>query len=64
MVASLPFAPEIVVPAIGYFVDSVHLEKPHDYGFKATFNPTFPHRESEFGWVSPWNFGLNQAPSC
>ncbi|HEY6555552.1 MAG TPA: glucoamylase family protein [Vicinamibacteria bacterium] len=64
VVASLPFAPEIVVPAIRYFVDSVHLEKPHDYGFKATFNPTFPPSGShlEFGWVSRWNFGLNQGP--
>ena len=33
--------PEIVLPTIRYFVDSVHLEEPHAYGFKATFNPTF-----------------------
>jgi len=63
VVASLPFAPEIVLPTIRYFIDSVHLEEPHSYGFKATFNPTYPVRsENEFGWVSPWNFGLNQGP--
>ena len=63
VVASLPFAPEIVLPAIRYFIDSVHLEEPHSYGFKATFNPTYPVTAgSEYGWVSPWNFGLNQGP--
>ena len=62
-VASLPFAPEIVLPTIRYFVDSVHLEQPQAYGFKATFNPTYPvTSENEYGWVSPWNFGLNQGP--
>ena len=30
VVASLPFAPEIVLPAIRYFVDTLHLEEPHD----------------------------------
>ena len=63
VVASLPFAPEIVMPAIRYFVDVVHLEEPHAYGFKATFNPTFPVvSENPYGWVSAWNFGLNQGP--
>ena len=63
VVASLPFAPEIVMPAIRYFVDVVHLEEPEAFGFKATFNPTYPVTSgSRYGWVSPWNFGLNQGP--
>jgi hypothetical protein len=63
VVASLPFAPEIVMPAVRYLVDSVHLDEPREYGFKATFNPTFPvHPQNPYGWVSPWNFGLNQGP--
>ena len=63
VVASLPFAPEIVMPAIRYFVDVVHLEEPQAFGFKATFNPTYPVSSgSPYGWVSPWNFGLNQGP--
>ena len=63
VVASLPFAPEIVMPAIRYFVESVHLEQPEDYGFKATFNPTYPVTSANpHGWVSPWNYGLNQGP--
>jgi hypothetical protein len=63
VVASLPFAPEIVLPAIRYFVDTLHLEEPHAYGFKATFNATYPVPSgNEYGWVSSWNFGLNQGP--
>ena len=32
-------------------------------GFQATFNPTQPDRsKSPFGWVAPWQFGLNQGP--
>jgi hypothetical protein len=62
VVGSLPFAPEIVMPAIRYFHD-IDLKQSDSYGFKATFNPTFPVKgESRYGWVSPWNFGLNQGP--
>jgi len=62
-VASLPFAPEIVFPAVRYFTDQVKLEQPDSYGFQATFNPTFPvASDNDNGWVSPWNFGLNQGP--
>ncbi len=63
MIASLPFAPEIVLPAARYFIDDVHLEKAESYGFKASFNPSYPVKSgSEVGWVSPWNYGLNQGP--
>lgn len=63
VVASLPFAPEIVLPTLHYFIDNVHLEQAEDYGFKASFNPTHPSRsENKHGWVSPWNYGLNQGP--
>ena len=62
VVASLPFAPEIVMPAIRYFHD-VDLKHPDAYGFKATFNPTFPvNTHNPNGWVSPCDFGLNQGP--
>lgn len=61
VVASLPFAPEIVLPTIKNFE---HLELGmHDpYGFKATFNQTFAVEEGAHGWVSPWHFGINQGP--
>jgi hypothetical protein len=62
VVASLPFAPEIVMPAIRSFHE-MRLKPSDSYGFKATFNPTFPLGErSPNGWISPWHFGLNQGP--
>ncbi len=63
VVASLPFAPEIVLPAIDYLVHQVDLKLGNPYGFKATFNPTYPGKShNRHGWVSPWHFGLNQGP--
>ena len=63
VVASLPFAPEIVLPTIRYFIETVHLTNHHPYGFKATFNPTYPvDHTGPYGWVSPWTYGLNQGP--
>jgi len=63
VVASLPFAPEIVLPAIDYLVHEVDLKAGNPCGFKATFNPTYPDKRSNpYGWVPPWHFGLNQGP--
>jgi hypothetical protein len=63
VVASLPFAPEIVLPAIDYLVHQVDLKKGNPYGFKATFNPTYPDKSGNpYGWVSPWHYGINQGP--
>ncbi|MEO7665982.1 MAG: glucoamylase family protein [Dehalococcoidia bacterium] len=63
VVASLPFAPEIVLPAIDYLVHKVDLKVGNDCGFKATFNPTYPDRRNNpYGWVSPFHFGINQGP--
>ncbi|SDA20181.1 hypothetical protein SAMN05216315_1137 [Nitrosospira sp. Nsp18] len=62
VVASLPFAPEIVLPTIENF-ERMSLRKAQMYGYKATFNPTFPVEPNrEFGWVSLYHFGLNQGP--
>ena len=39
----------------------MRLESP--YGFKATFNETFPGQPGhKYGWVAPWHLGLNQGP--
>ncbi len=63
VVASLPFAPDIVMPAIRHFVDEVHLDAPRPCGFTASFNASYPVPvTSDVGWVSPWHFGLNQGP--
>jgi hypothetical protein len=63
VVASLPFAPEIVLPTIDHLVHHLKLKVGNPYGFKATFNPTYPERSGHFhGWVSPWHYGINQGP--
>jgi hypothetical protein len=62
VVASLPFAPEIVLPTLAH-ARELQLGDAHPYGFKTTYNPTFPDPGgSPQGWVSPWHAGLNQGP--
>jgi hypothetical protein len=63
VVASLPFAPDIVLPTIEYFIRDLQLKAKNPYGFKATFNATYPATNGDrCGWVSPWHYGLNQGP--
>ena len=63
-VASLPFAPEIVLPTLEYCIHQAKLTDFNSYGFKASFNPSHPGEPGNpYGyWVSPWHFGLNQGP--
>jgi hypothetical protein len=64
LVASLPFAPEIVLPSLHHCIHRAKLTQFNSYGFKASFNPTHPGKPGNpYGWwVSPWHFGLNQGP--
>lgn len=64
LVASLPFAPEIVLPALHHCIHQAKMTKFNSYGFKASFNPTHPGKSGNpYGWwVSPWHYGLNQGP--
>jgi len=63
VVASIPFAPEIVIDAIRHAIEYLELKGQSQYGFDASFNPTFPSKErNRHGWTSPWIFGLNQGP--
>lgn len=63
VVASLPFAPEIVLESIRNSIEGLDLIKQKDHGFYASFNPTYPSKkENQMGWVSPFQFGLNQGP--
>jgi hypothetical protein len=63
VVASLPFAPDIVLPAIDYYVNELKLTQSNLYGFKATYNPTYSTPDTvPWGWVSPFHFGINQGP--
>ena len=62
VVASLPFAPEIVLPTLQYFND-IYPEMTSKYGFKCSFNPTFNDGDrGERGWVSKGYYGLDQGP--
>ncbi len=61
-IASLPFAPEIILPLIDHYTHHLQLKCKHLYGFSATFNQTFKN-DSQLGfWISPWHFGINQGP--
>ncbi len=63
VVASLPFAPEIVVGTIRHAIERFKLKGRSPYGFDASFNPTYPETaRNPHGWVSPWIFGLNHGP--
>jgi hypothetical protein len=63
VVASLPFAPEIVIPTIRHAIERLNLKHNRLYGFDASFNPTYPEKTTNSnGWVSQYRFGLNQAP--
>ena len=63
VVASLPFAPEIVLPTLRNFIDQIQLKPDDSYGFEASFNAEFPDRSGNaHGWVSGWRYGLNQGP--
>jgi hypothetical protein len=62
--ASLPFAPEIALPALDYCIHDLKLAESNRYGFRASFNPTYPAASGNpHGWVSPWHFGLNEGPT-
>ena len=69
VVASLPFAPEIVLPSIAA-LDAMYPEVKHDYGYTGSFNPSFgsqmstPTAESlvASGWRSPAHYAINQGP--
>jgi hypothetical protein len=60
--ASLPFAPEIVLPTLEY-INTNYPSITSKYGFKCSFNPTFPaDHELESGWISSGYYGLDQGP--
>lgn len=60
-IASLPFAPEIVSPAIECFHQR-HPEMESVYGFKCSFNPTYDASGDGRGWISKGYYGLDQGP--
>ena len=62
VLASLPFAPDIVIPTIRHMA-TLNVGVDSRYGFKPSFNPTFRVEGSPSGcWVSPYHFGIDQGP--
>ena len=62
VVASLPFAPEIVIPTVRHFA-RMDLGMTGKYGFKPSFNQSFAVPDSPTGWwVTPYHFGIDQGP--
>ncbi len=58
--ASLPFAPEVVLPTLQRFKE-IHVGATGRYGFESTFNPTYPCADGpQPGWVCPWIYGIDQ----
>jgi hypothetical protein len=63
VVASLPFAPEIVVPTVCHFAGMKLGGQDHRYGFKPSFNESFRVEDSPSGWwVTPYYYGIDQGP--
>jgi hypothetical protein len=62
VLASLPFAPEIVIPTIRAMAQ-LDLGMTKRYGFKPSFNQTYAVPDSPTGWwVTPYHFGIDQGP--
>lgn len=58
--ASLPFAPEVVLPSLNRITQS-YPDMTNKYGFKCSYNPTFTSSSREpKGWVSEGYYGLDQ----
>jgi hypothetical protein len=63
VVASLPFAPEIVIPTVCHLAGLKLGGQDRRYGFKPSFNQTFRVDDSPTGWwVTPCYFGIDQGP--
>ena len=62
VVASLPFAPEIVLPTLKHW-SATYPKMTNAHGLVCSFNPTYPTRASErSGWISTAHFALDQGP--
>ncbi len=63
VVASLPFAPEIVIPTVCHLSGMNLGGQDRQYGFRPSFNQSFAVEKSATGWwVTPYYFGIDQGP--
>ena len=60
-IASLPFAPEVVLTCLAGLV-AVHRGLDDIYGFENSYNPTFSGGGDALGWISDHHYALNQGP--
>jgi hypothetical protein len=60
LVTSLPFAPELVVPAMRH-LDHAYAELTGRYGYESSFNPTYDDG-GPAGWVCEWHYAIDQGP--
>jgi hypothetical protein len=62
VVASLAFAPEIVLPTLQH-CSATYPKMESDYGLVCSVNPTFPSRGGgRSGWISHNHFAIDQGP--
>ena len=60
VVASLPFAPKIVLPTIQHINEGY--PKTTSDGLKASFNPTYSNQSETDLWLCKWCYGIDQGP--
>jgi hypothetical protein len=61
VVASLPFAPELVARSLTE-IDERYPEMNSKFGFKCSFNPSFAKDGASKGWISAGYYGIDQGP--
>ena len=61
VVASLPFAPDIVIPAL-VALERTHPEVTGELGYKCSYNETFGDGEGAPGWMSQGYYAIDQGP--
>jgi hypothetical protein len=61
VVASMPFEPALVVRTLEE-IDHRYPQMRSEFGYKCSFNPTFPGNGGSKGWVSVGYYGIEQGP--
>jgi hypothetical protein len=61
VVTSMPFAPEIVMPALAY-LDRTYPEITGQLGYKCSYNPSFRSNRDSSSWISQGYYAIDQGP--
>ena len=59
---SIPFAPEVCIPALEKMRETYGKKIYDRYGFKDAFNLTINYKNGSTGWVDPDYLGIDQGP--